>query len=143
MASLSLSFSSSIVPSPKSNPNPINQDPIFRFTRCSTSAPASKTASVSSSYSSSLVSKNRHRKEGECPCILVTSFSERARNTPINKKKMKNAENKNNAKALVHTLPETFSYCIHKKQWLKALEVSHHAWVVCASKIHHFFFFFF
>lgn len=120
MASLSLSFSSSIVPSPihsakpNPNPNPITQGPNIRVARCSISAPASKTAFVSSS--------SRHWKEGEFLGISETTFSGNTRKTSV--KKNKKVEKKNNHKAWAHTLPEALSYCIHKKHWLKALQVT-------------------
>ncbi|XLR58046.1 hypothetical protein HN51_012420 [Arachis hypogaea] len=93
MASTFVSLSSSIACSPIPH---AKSNPIFQVTRCSTSL-----------------------KEVEFPSLSETSFSDGKRNKPIRGKKNKN---KNNDKALVHTLAETFTYCIHKKQWLKALE---------------------
>ncbi|KAK7304053.1 hypothetical protein RJT34_15061 [Clitoria ternatea] len=122
MSSTSLSFSSSIFPSPiphaKSKTNPITRNSLFL---CSLSASASKTSASSFSLSSS--SKNSPRKEDEFPKEL---FLETMDKTPFGKKKKKNKKKKekeNNAKAWVRSLPETLSYRIHKKQWIIALEL--------------------
>ncbi|CAL0304866.1 unnamed protein product [Lupinus luteus] len=110
MASTTLSFSSSssIFPFPK--PNPIAQDPNFGVTHYSTSAPPSKSASTSSN-------------ESEFLSFSQTTFSGTNRKTNVKKKKKKNNNNKNNAMVVAHTLPQVFTYCIHNKRWLKALQL--------------------
>ncbi|KAK7264778.1 hypothetical protein RJT34_32388 [Clitoria ternatea] len=123
MASVSLSFSSSVVPSPipqekcKKTHNPTSQNPIFRVTRFAISPAPSKTASNSSSPV-----KKRHWKQGEFPGISETSSPSSRRRTPLKilKKKL---DKKNNAKAWVNTVTEALSERIDKKQWLQALEV--------------------
>ncbi|KAJ1403024.1 Tetratricopeptide-like helical domain superfamily [Sesbania bispinosa] len=121
MASISLSFSSSIVPSPlshdkcKKTHNPRSQDQIFRVTRNSISAPATKTASDS-------VPKKKHWKQGEFPGISERSFRGSTGRIPIKNLKKK-LDKKNDAKAWVNTVTEALSERIDKKQWLQALEV--------------------
>ncbi|XP_027331743.1 pentatricopeptide repeat-containing protein At3g06430, chloroplastic-like isoform X1 [Abrus precatorius] len=120
MASISLSFSSSVVPSPipqdksKITPYPTSQDPIFRVTRFTISPPPSKNPSSSS------LPKKKHWKQGEFPGISETSLP--TRNTPIKNLKKK-LDKKNNAKAWVNTVTETLSERVDKKQWLQALQV--------------------
>ncbi|RDX87603.1 Pentatricopeptide repeat-containing protein, chloroplastic, partial [Mucuna pruriens] len=118
---MSLSFSSSILPSSishtKHNTNPTTQDPIFRGTRFSVSAPASKTAvSASSTRKPAPAPKTRQPKE-----IPQTLFFESTVKTAIKKKKKK--EKENSGRAWVHSLPEALSYQIHKKHWNIALEL--------------------
>ncbi|KAK7328545.1 hypothetical protein VNO77_22655 [Canavalia gladiata] len=117
MGSISVSFSSSILPSSVSHAklktNFITQDTIVRVTRISVSASASKTT-----LSASSVSKHGRRKENEFP---ETLFFESTEKTNINRKKKK--KKKENAKAWVHSLPEVLSYHIHKKHWIIALEL--------------------
>ncbi|KAI4335069.1 hypothetical protein L6164_013750 [Bauhinia variegata] len=121
MASISLSFSSSILSTPvsqekcKIHSTPIHrtQDSFSRVIRCAIAAtPATKTSS----------DKKRHWKEGEYPGISETSLSGSTRKTPIKNLKKK-LERKANAKAWVSTVTETLSDRIEKKQWLQALEV--------------------
>lgn len=125
MASLSLSFSSSILPSPISqekcriqhSPNPRPQDPIFRVIRCAIAAPTSKSASSSSS-----VGKKRHWKQGEFPGTSETSLPGSQKRSPIKNVKKK-LDRKAKAKAWVSTVTETLSDRVEKKQWVQALEV--------------------
>ncbi|XP_020234979.1 pentatricopeptide repeat-containing protein At3g06430, chloroplastic [Cajanus cajan] len=115
MAPMSLSFSSSILPSPishtKSNTNPITQDPIFRVTR------VSKTA-VSASSTRRPVPATKIRPPKEIPEEL---FFESTEKKTLKKKKKK--EKKKSSKVWVHSLPEVLSHRIHKKHWVIALEL--------------------
>lgn len=126
MASISLTFSNSIVPSPipqdkcKKTHNPRSQDPIFRVTRYAVSAPASKTASSDSSP----VVKKRHWKQGEFPGVSETSLPGSTRRRSPIKNLKKKLDRKNDAKAWANTVTEALSERIDKKQWLQALEVS-------------------
>jgi hypothetical protein len=117
MASVSLTFSSSIVPSPipqhRCNKTH-NKVPIFRLIRCAVSPPPSKTAS-----NSSPVVKKKHWKQGEFPGFSETPGTRRK---PIKNIKKK-LDRKNDAKAWVSTVTEALSERIDKKQWLQALEV--------------------
>lgn len=122
MASVSLTFSSSIVPSPipqhnKTTHNPRkSQLPIFY----AVSSPPSKTASASNSSSPSVV-KKKHWKQGEFPGVSETSLPSTTRRKPIKNVKKK-LDRKNNAKAWANTVTEALCECIDKKQWLQALE---------------------
>ncbi|XP_014506945.1 pentatricopeptide repeat-containing protein At3g06430, chloroplastic [Vigna radiata var. radiata] len=114
MASLSLSFSSSIVPSsiPHHKSTKIHtQDSTFRVTCFAISSPPSKP-----------VIKKRHWKKGEFPGTSETSVDDSTRRTPIKNIKRK-LEKKNSAKAWVNTVTESLSEQIDKKQWLQALQV--------------------
>ncbi|KAK7347991.1 hypothetical protein VNO80_22537 [Phaseolus coccineus] len=114
MASLSLSFSSSIVPSPipshKSN-RTHTQHSTFRVTCFAVSSPPSKP-----------VVKKRHWKKGEFPGTSETFLHDNTRRNPIKNIKKK-LEKKNSAKAWVNTVTESLSEQIDKKQWLQALQV--------------------
>jgi hypothetical protein len=109
MASVSLTFSSSIVPSPipqhKCNKTQ-HKLPIFRVIRCAVSPPPS-------------VVKKKHWKQGEFPGFSETPGTRRK---PIKNIKKK-LDRKNDAKAWVSTVTEALSERIDKKQWLQALEV--------------------
>ncbi|XP_057753185.1 pentatricopeptide repeat-containing protein At3g06430, chloroplastic [Arachis stenosperma] len=128
MASISLSFSSSVVPSPiphdkfkntsKTN-NPRSQDSSFRVIRFAISSP---TNSTTASSSASSVAKKRHWKQGEYPGVSETSLTGSTRRSPIKNIKKK-LDKKNNAKAWVNTVTEALCEHIDKKQWLQALEV--------------------
>ena len=137
MASVSLTFSSSIVPSPISQHNKTTHNnprkpqlPIFY----AVSSSPSKTASASNSSSSSLV-KKKHWKQGEFPGVSETSLPSSTRRKPIKNVKKK-LDRKNDAKAWVNTVTEAFSECIDKKQWVQALEV--YALTNFAFKNHYF-----
>ncbi|XP_028783234.1 pentatricopeptide repeat-containing protein At3g06430, chloroplastic-like [Neltuma alba] len=126
MASISLSFSSSLLPSPISKdkckihhiPNPVTHNPPLRIIRCATASPSSKT----SSSSSSSVAKKRHWKVGEFPGVSETTLPGSERRTPIKNVKKK-LDRKVKAKAWVNTVTECLADRIDKKQWLQALEV--------------------
>ncbi|XP_031098569.1 pentatricopeptide repeat-containing protein At3g06430, chloroplastic [Ipomoea triloba] len=116
--SFSLSFLSSLLPSPLSDSSSGAGAGATRistarhhpfFIRCATS-------------SSAVVSpKKRHWKQGEFPAGIQTSDSDRKR-TPIkNIKKKLNKRSK--AKAWANTVTEELSDCIHYKQWFQALQV--------------------
>ncbi|KAK2358461.1 Pentatricopeptide repeat (PPR) superfamily protein [Trifolium repens] len=117
MASVSLTFSSSIAPSPipqhKCNKTH-HKLPSFRLIRYAVSPPPSKTAS-----NSSPVVKKKHWKQGEFPGFSETPGTRRK---PIKNIKKK-LDRKNDAKAWVSTVTEALSERIDKKQWLQALEV--------------------
>ncbi|OIW00176.1 hypothetical protein TanjilG_29166 [Lupinus angustifolius] len=121
MASMSLSFYSSIILSPISKhkcfkfPNPRTQVSIFRVTRSAISYPPSK----STSPSSPSVVKKKHWKQGEFP---GTSEKPSTRRTPIKNIK-KRLDKKDIAKAWVNTVTEALSERVDKKQWLQALEI--------------------
>lgn len=123
MASVSLTFSSSIAPSPipqskftRTHNNPTRPKvSTFRITYCAISPPPSKTAS-----NSSPVVKKKHWKQGEFPGFSQSEGS--TRRGPIKKLKQK-IDRKNNAKAWVNTVTEALSERVDKKQWLQALEV--------------------
>lgn len=121
--SSSLSFSSSILPSPipHAKSNPVPQNPIFRVTHCSVSAQASKAGSSSSSVSK----HRRQRKETEFPQELF--FENMLEKPKKMKKEKKKVKKQSNLKAWAYTLTEALSDCIHQNQWLKALEVTHHS----------------
>lgn len=120
MASLSLSFSSSLLHSPllqdknKLGTRDIDQDSIFRVCRCAFASPVRKSAVHKSS-----APKKKLWKEGEFPGISDVG---RSRKNPIKNVKKK-LDRKNVAKAWVNTVTEALSECIQKKQWLEALEV--------------------
>lgn len=112
MASISMSFSSSILPSPipldKLRIHHSSPNPILRVIRCALVAPPAK--------------KKRHWKEGEFPAISDTSLPATGKKTPLKNVKKK-LDRKLKAKAWVDTVTETLSHRIDKKQWLQALEV--------------------
>ncbi|KAK7411757.1 hypothetical protein VNO78_03195 [Psophocarpus tetragonolobus] len=120
MASMSLSLSSFILPSPIPHKNSTTKDAIFRFTRVSIAAPASKTTVyASSTRKPAPAPRTRNPKEKE---FSQTLFFECMDKKPIKKKK-KMKEKKNDPKVWVHTLPEVLSYRIHKKHWIIALQL--------------------
>ncbi|KAK3025321.1 hypothetical protein RJ639_043830 [Escallonia herrerae] len=116
----SLSFSSSLLPSPlpqdshyhhRSKHTTAANHPIPRVLfRCATG----------SSNSSVAVPKKRHWKEGEYPGYSQTP--RRSNRSPIKNIKKK-LDRHNNAKAWVPTVTEDLTDRIQKKQWLQALEV--------------------
>ncbi|EEF43179.1 pentatricopeptide repeat-containing protein At3g06430, chloroplastic [Ricinus communis] len=111
-SSLSLSFSSSILPSTlaQSNNNcntkPRSHQPKHTLVLCAY-APTSTSP------------KKKHWKQGEFPGFTETSPPRR---TPIKNIKKK-LDRKNKAKAWVNTVTEALSDRILKKQWFQALEV--------------------
>lgn len=129
MASISLSFSSSLLPSPllqDKNKATTATKPrdhhgsLCGVVRCAFASPARrKTSSTPSSSSSSAVGKKRLWKQGEFP---GTSAEGRSRRTPIKNIKKK-LDRKNDAKAWANTVAEALSDLVLKKQWLQALEV--------------------
>ncbi|KAF8392681.1 hypothetical protein HHK36_023030 [Tetracentron sinense] len=132
MASLSLSFSSSLRPSSLFQDNNNNnrtrgETNISRAFRCAFASPVRKSASSSSSVRTSPGPKHapspkkRHWKEGEFPGTSDTSLLNPSR-TPIRNLKKK-IDKKNNAKAWVNTVTESLSELIQKKQWQEALAV--------------------
>ncbi|KAG6664123.1 pentatricopeptide repeat-containing protein At3g06430, chloroplastic [Carya illinoinensis] len=128
MASISLSFSSSLLPLPHDHLNKniissINvkpQNPKSKPFRCAFAAPEKRTTNPKSSSSS--VAKKRHWKEGEFPGFSETSTRGSGKKTPIKNLKKK-LDRKNNAKAWANTVTEALSELIQKKMWLQALEV--------------------
>ncbi|OAY56216.1 pentatricopeptide repeat-containing protein At3g06430, chloroplastic isoform X2 [Manihot esculenta] len=113
--SVSLSFSSSLLPSPlhhsnNSNTNTRTHQPKLRLVRCAYSACSA--TSVSSP-------KKKHWKQGEFP---GTTESFVPRRTPLKNIKKK-LDRKNNARAWVNTVTEALSDRILKKHWSQALEV--------------------
>ena len=135
MVSMSLCFSSSILPSPIPHSKfPTTQDPIFRVTRFSVSAPSKTSVSASSTRKPAPATKTRNPKDKE---FSQTLFFEGMEETPMKKKKKKKEKRKSD-KFWVHTLPEVLYYHIHKKDWVNTLEVSHHPLVL--QKLHPFLF---
>lgn len=141
MASVSLTFSSSIVPSPIPQYNKTRkpQLPIFY----AVSSTPSKTASASNSSSSSSVVKKKHWKQGEFPGVSETSLPSSTRRKPIKNVKKK-LDRKNNANAWANTVTEALCECIDKKQWVQALEVytlthqfsvKNHYFIVCKFRV--------
>ena len=138
MASIYLSFSSSICPSPipkeklklhnNAIPNPKSKRPTFF---CAIAPPDSKTASPA---------KKRHWKEGEYPGFSETSLVGNKRKNPVKNVKKK-LDRKEKAKAWVNTVTEALSDSVDKKQWLRALEVICYFFCLFFSSILHFFFF--
>ncbi|XP_010270963.1 PREDICTED: pentatricopeptide repeat-containing protein At3g06430, chloroplastic [Nelumbo nucifera] len=140
MASLSLSFSSSLRPTSLQHEatqgmknKAIAEPDLSRAFRCAFASPVRKgNASKSSSSSSSPVRtpgfkhtppvKKRHWKEGEFPGISDASFPSSSNRTPLKnvKKKM---DNKNKAKAWANTVTEALADRIQKKLWEDALQV--------------------
>lgn len=127
MASVSLSFSSSLLPSPLPHPDDTktnkrrSQVPNFSLIHCSVTS-ANKHASSPSV--STVAPKKRLWKEGEYPGVSETSIpGHRSKRTPIKNVKKK-LERKAKAKAWVNTVTETLSDHVLKKQWFQALQVS-------------------
>ncbi|KAL3508224.1 hypothetical protein ACH5RR_033606 [Cinchona calisaya] len=129
----SLSFSSSLRPSPLPRPSRttlkwVSIQSISKLVTIRCAAPASTTTTTarraSSSSSSTSPPKKRHWKQGEYPGLiqdLSTSEKKKSR-TPIKNIKKK-LDKKNNAKAWANTVTEALSDSIDKKQWLHALQV--------------------
>lgn len=135
MVSMSLCLSSSFIPSPIPYTKfPTAEDPIFRVTRFSVSAPLKTSVSASSTRKPAPATKTRNPKDKE---FSQTLFFECMEKTPIKKKKKKK-EKRKSEKVWVHTLPEVLYYHIHKKNWAITLEVSHHPFVL--HKLHPFLF---
>lgn len=125
MASVSLSFSSSLTPHPflpqdnvTTKHRVLHPTAASRVFRCAFASPVRKTSSSSPTPGSSSP-KKRIWKEGEFPGI---SLPNRSKRTPIKNVK-KTIDRKNNAKAWASTVTESLSDYIQKKQWLQALEV--------------------
>lgn len=121
MASMSLSFYSSLVCSPlthNSNSNKQTGHRVVRFyvVRCASIASTTKTSTSSSS------SKKKHWKEGEYPGVSESWFGG-SKKTPIKNVKKK-LDKKTKSKAWVSTVTETLSDLILKKNWLEALQVN-------------------
>ncbi|XP_031271551.1 pentatricopeptide repeat-containing protein At3g06430, chloroplastic-like [Pistacia vera] len=122
MASISLSFSSSLLSSPLSHTQDKtkftkkkSQVSNFKFViQCASLAQTAKTDSSP---------KKRLWKEGEYPGVSETSIpGYRSKKTPIKNVKKK-LDRKAKAKAWVNTVTETLSDHILKKRWFQALEV--------------------
>ncbi|KAF3456459.1 hypothetical protein FNV43_RR01109 [Rhamnella rubrinervis] len=125
MAPISLSFSSSLLPTPLPNNNSSSssnyiilraQEPNFLVVRCAFAAPARSTTPSSSE------ARKRHWKRGEYPGIPETAKPGISRNPPIKNVKKK-LDRKNKAKAWANTVTESLSERIQNKQWFQALEV--------------------
>ncbi|KAH1232502.1 hypothetical protein GLYMA_09G082100v4 [Glycine max] len=114
MASMSLSLSCSILPSPILHTKP---KPNTNLTTL-VSVSASKT-SVSASSTRKPAPAPKPPKVREFPQTL---FFENLEKTRIKKKKKMKEETKS-GKAWVHSLPEVLSYRIHKRHWSIALEL--------------------
>lgn len=124
-APFSLSFSSSLRPSPLHLPLPCKNITLkfnssslqsLLVIRCAlTSSSSSATATSPSS------SKKKHWKQGEHPGLILHPDSS-TRRTPI-KNIAKKLERKKNASAWVNTVTEALSDAVDKKLWLRALEV--------------------
>lgn len=110
MASMSLSFSSSLCSSriPEAKRTFHHRD--ASFVRCVLAASKSSPGGAT---------KKRLWKEGEFPGI---SEPTNPRRTPIKNVKKK-LDRRSKANGWVNTVTETLSDCIAKKQWLQALEV--------------------
>ena len=131
-ASISLSFSSSLIPSPllqdrnKSTSAIKHRDynaSVCGVIRCAFASPARrKSTSSSSSSSSPAVGKKKLWKQGEFPGTSEAFIEGRSRKTPIKNIKKK-LDRKNNVKAWANTAAEAMSDLVLKKQWLQALEV--------------------
>ncbi|XP_014499876.1 pentatricopeptide repeat-containing protein At3g06430, chloroplastic [Vigna radiata var. radiata] len=120
MVSMSLCLSSSFIPSPIPYTKfPTAEDPIFRVTRFSVSAPLKTSVSASSTRKPAPATKTRNPKDKE---FSQTLFFECMEKTPIKKKKKKK-EKRKSEKVWVHTLPEVLYYHIHKKNWAITLEL--------------------
>ncbi|XP_021640200.2 pentatricopeptide repeat-containing protein At3g06430, chloroplastic isoform X2 [Hevea brasiliensis] len=116
-SSVSLSFSSSLLPSPLPHSNNSKtklktHQPKLRLVRCAYSASAA-------TPSTSVSSPKKHWKQGEFPGTTETFVPRR---TPIKNIKKK-LDRKNKAKAWVNTVTEALSDRILKKQWFQALQV--------------------
>lgn len=125
---MSLSFSSSLLPSPlphnKNTPKhkthqqlQQSQNPIHTHKlplRCAFTSAATALPSSSSP-------KKKHWKQGEFPGITDTSVPRRTAMKNIKKK----LDRKNKAKAWVTTVAEALTDCVLKKQWLQALQVTY------------------
>lgn len=131
MASISFSFSSSLLPSPlphgkTNNTKHGTQVPNIKVVNCSLTTKTNSSSSV-------IAPKKRIWKEGEYPGISETSIpGYRSKRTPIKNVKKK-LDRKAKAKAWVNTVAETLSDHVLKKQWIQALEVS-----VFSLSFHHF-----
>ncbi|XP_057958993.1 pentatricopeptide repeat-containing protein At3g06430, chloroplastic [Malania oleifera] len=132
MASISLSLSSSFLPSPlppdRSYHNKLRsrEDSIARVFYCAFASPARNTiVSSSPSSSSSAVAppQKRHWKEGEFPGTSVASRPTQGKKRAPLKRVKKKLDRKKAAKAWVNTVTEALSDRILNKQWLEALEV--------------------
>lgn len=133
MASISLSFSSSLFPTslPNSNNNSSSsssnyitlraREPnILLIVRCAFAAPARSTAPPPPPPSES---RKRHWRQGEYPGIPETAATRGISRKPPIKNVKKKLDRKNKAKAWVNTVTESLSERIQNKQWLQALEV--------------------
>ncbi|KAF5737111.1 Tetratricopeptide repeat (TPR)-like superfamily protein [Tripterygium wilfordii] len=128
-SSISLSFSSALLPSPLFQPH-INTTAATPFTTntsrilllCAFTAASTTTSTRRPTSSSS--TKKRHWKEGEFPGagISETSVVGTSKKPPIKNIKKK-LDRKNKAKAWVNTVTEALSDSIDKKLWLQSLEV--------------------
>lgn len=122
----SLSFSSSLRPSPLHPPLPCKNITLNFNSSSLQSLPGIRCALTSSSSSSATAtspssSKKKHWKQGEHPGLILHQDSSKRR-TPI-KNIAKKLERKKNASAWVNTVTEALSDAVDKKLWLRALEV--------------------
>nr|XP_027120940.1 pentatricopeptide repeat-containing protein At3g06430, chloroplastic-like [Coffea arabica] len=127
----SLSFSSSLRPSPLPHPrratliNLASTHSISELVmiRCAAPALASTTRAAAAAPLTSPPQK-RHWKQGEYPGLIQDfSISQKNKKTHPIKNIKKKLDKKNNAKAWANTVTEALSDCIDKKQWLPALHV--------------------
>uniref|UniRef100_A0A7N0UNI2 Pentatricopeptide repeat-containing protein n=1 Tax=Kalanchoe fedtschenkoi TaxID=63787 RepID=A0A7N0UNI2_KALFE len=117
-ASLSLSFSSSLLASPLPQPaisKPHHNLSTFRAFRCAF-APPPPTNTPSTLPPPP---KKKHWKQGEFPGISDSSLTRR----PPLKNIKKRLDRKDGAAAWVNTVTEALADRIHKKHWLEALQV--------------------
>ncbi|KAL6952974.1 hypothetical protein U1Q18_041382 [Sarracenia purpurea var. burkii] len=131
-SSISISFSSSLLPSPllpqDARKSKKSDAAIIFITTASRTVFRCASATTSSSTSKNSAEKKRHWKAGEYPGVSEVSIpriangSGSAKRTPIKNLKKK-LDRHNNAKAWANTVTEALSDRIQKKQWLDALEV--------------------